>query len=143
MARILSSRKGYHPMLCDDEGPVPQQDRGSPSEGSMLHACLPRMPTVGCLGAVEMAAMVLNLGRSRSIATSVSVVPRIGSGGTLPELDVLGKRIASDLPRQTRRPPCQGQQSFIHPMILFSKMSSVILQGQGGGQRREGPAAAS
>jgi hypothetical protein len=65
---------------------------------------LPRIPTVGCLGVMEMAAMVLNLGRSRSIATSVvSIVPRIGSGGTLQELDVLvlGKRIASDLSRQT------------------------------------------
>lgn len=46
--------------------------------------------------AVEMVAMVLNLGGSCSMVTSiVSVVRRMGSGGALEELDVLvqGKRI--------------------------------------------------
>jgi hypothetical protein len=51
MVRMLSSRKGYHPMLCGDEGPVPQQDRAVRLRDQCCMHGPPPIPTIGYLGA--------------------------------------------------------------------------------------------
>jgi hypothetical protein len=104
MARMLSSRKGYHPMLCGDEGPVPQQDRAVRLRDQCCMHDPPPIPNVGCLG--------VDGSESRKLQyCNFSIIRRTSNGewGNIARVGcACAKRMASDLPRQTRRPPDQG-----------------------------------
>jgi hypothetical protein len=78
MARMLSSRKGYHPMLCGDEGPVPQQDRAVRLRDQCCMHGPPPIPDVGCLGADGSESRKLQY-------YNFSIIRRTANG----ELDVL------------------------------------------------------